>query len=336
MTGCDARPGATAAALREHGAEVTVGHDPSHVEGCSALVVTSAVRPDHPEMEAARAAGVPILKRAQALGAIVNHGTVVAIAGTHGKTTTTALTTATLAAAGLAPTGLVGGRVPAWGGNLHPGGDSLFVVEADEYDRSFLTLRPTAAVVTTLEADHLDIYGSLEGVEEAFAEFLHCVEPDGLVLACADDSGVGRLLPRVSGSPDRVVTYGTSAGCMLRAENVRSQGVSATFEVRERGALLGEARIRLPGLHNVRNALAAVGVARHLGVGWDDIVRGLASYEGVVATLREGGRRGRRTADRRLCAPPHRTDGDPAGRSLRLSGAPPGRRVPAASVQPHP
>jgi UDP-N-acetylmuramate--alanine ligase len=282
VTGCDAKLNPVALSLREHGAEVTSGHDPSHVEGCSALVVTSAVRPDHPEMEAARAAGIPILKRAQALGAIVNHGTVVAIAGTHGKTTTTALTTATLAAAELAPTGLVGGRVPAWGGNLHAGGDSLFVVEADEYDRSFLTLRPTVAVVTTLEADHLDIYGTLEGVEEAFAEFLGAVEPDGLIVACADDSGVGRILPRLSGRPERVLTYGTGAGAMLRAENVRSEGVSATFEVRERGTLLGEASIRLPGLHNVRNALAAVGVARHLGVEWDAIVRGLASYQGVA------------------------------------------------------
>jgi UDP-N-acetylmuramate--alanine ligase len=243
--------------------------------------VTSAVRADHPEMQAARDAGIPILKRAQALGAIVNHGTIVAIAGTHGKTTTTALTTATLAAAGLEPTGLVGGRVPAWGGNLHLGGDTLFVVEADEYDRSFLTLRPSVAVVTTLEADHLDIYGSLEGVEEAFAEFFRSVDPGGLIVACADDSGVGRLLPRLGEASAPVVTYGTSAGSMLRADSIHSEGLETSFSVRERGELLGTATVRLPGLHNVRNALAAIAVARHLEVDWPAIAVGIASYEGV-------------------------------------------------------
>jgi UDP-N-acetylmuramate--alanine ligase len=281
VSGCDAKLSAAAASLGERGAEVTGGHDPRHVEGCSALVVTSAVRPDHPELQAARAAGIPIFKRAQALGAIVNHGTVVAISGTHGKTTTTALTTATLASAGLEPTGLVGGRVPAWGGNLHLGGDTLFVVEADEYDRSFLTLRPTVAVVTTLEADHLDIYGTLEGVEEAFAEFLRGVDPEGLVVACADDSGVGRLLPRLGSLAARVLTYGTTAGSMLRAEDIRPEGLQTSFTVRERGIRLGEARIRLPGLHNVRNALAAAGVARHLGVAWPEIAEGLGTYHGV-------------------------------------------------------
>jgi UDP-N-acetylmuramate--alanine ligase len=281
VTGCDARISAGTLALQELGADVVAGHDPAHVQGCSALVVTSAVRADHPEMQAARDAGIPILKRAQALGAIVNHGTVVAIAGTHGKTTTTALTTATLAAAGLEPTGLVGGRVPAWGGNLHLGSDTLFVVEADEYDRSFLTLTPSVAVVTTLEADHLDVFGSLAGVEEAFAEFFRSVDPDGLIVACADDSGVGRLLPRLGDAAARVVTYGTSAGSMLRAESIHSEGLETSFSVRERGELLGIASVRLPGLHNVRNALAAIGVARHLGVEWPEIARGIASYEGV-------------------------------------------------------
>jgi UDP-N-acetylmuramate--alanine ligase len=292
VTGCDARISEGVRQLEALGARVHTGHDPAHLDGCSALVITSAVPADHPEVAAARAAGLPILKRAQALGAVVNHGTVVGISGTHGKTTTTALTTATLAAAGLDPTGLVGGRVPAWGGNLHLGGDSLYVVEADEYDRSFLTLRPTVAVVTTLEADHLDIYGDLAGVESAFAEFLGSVAEEGVVIACSDDRGVGRLLPRLRVGVERLVTYGTSAGSMLRAEEVRSEGMRTRFRVRERGELLGEAEVRLPGLHNVRNALAAVGVARHLGAAWPEIVEGLASYEGVARRferLGEGG-----------------------------------------------
>lgn len=282
VTGCDAQLGAGARALREVGIEVEEGHDPSHASGCAALVVTSAVPSDHPEVQAARAAGIPVLKRALALGSIVNHGTVVAIAGTHGKTTTTALTTAALAAAGLDPTGLVGGRVPEWGGNLRPGSDGLYVVEADEYDRSFLTLRPSVAVVTTLEADHLDIFGSLAGVEEAFLDFFGRLRDDGSIVACADDAGVGRLLPRLTRRHGTVTTYGLNAGSMLRAEEVEPRGTVTRFRVREAGRLAARIELRVPGLHNVRNALAAAGVARALGAEWEAIERGLASYQGVA------------------------------------------------------
>ena len=292
VTGCDAKLSEGARGLAALGARISAGHDPDHVSGCSALVVTSAVPADHPEVRAAREAGLPVLKRAQALGAVVNHATVVGVSGTHGKTTTTALTTAVLAAAGLSPTGLVGGRVPAWGGNLHPGGDSLFVVEADEYDRSFHTLRPTVAVITTLEADHLDIFGTLEGVEDAFAGFLDSIAADGLVVACGDDAGVGRLLPRLSAGVARLLTYGLNAGSMLRAERVETDGLRSTFLVRERGRELGTATIGLPGLHNVRNALAAVAVARHLGAGWPEIREGLAAYAGVARRFERVGEAG--------------------------------------------
>lgn len=281
VTGCDSQAGSAARALSEAGIPVTVGHDAGHVADCSALVVTAAVPADHPELQAARQLGIPVLKRAQALGAIVNQGTVVGIAGTHGKTTTTALTTAALSAGGLDPTGLVGGRVPEWGGNLRLGGNRLFVVEADEYDRSFLTLRPTIAVVTTLEADHLDIYGSLAGVEEAFADFLGSVPEDGQIIGCGDDPGVARLLPRLATAPGRVLTYGLSAGSMLRAEDVRSVGTESRFFVREEGRPLGEVRLRVPGQHNVRNALGALAVARRLGVEWSAAVEGVGSYSGV-------------------------------------------------------
>jgi UDP-N-acetylmuramate--alanine ligase len=281
VTGCDSSPGPTTQHLEDRGAVVHQGHDAAHVEGAAALVMTAAVPADHPEVAAARAAGIPVLKRAEALGAIVNHGTVVGIAGTHGKTTTTTLTTAVLAAAGLDPTGFVGARVPAWGGNLRRGGDSLYVVEADEYDRSFHQLRPTVAVVTTLEADHLDIYGSLDAIEEAFAIFCAAVPQDGLVAGCADDHGAARLIAWLPGGPERVMSYGLSAGSMLRAEDVRASASATTFTVRERGKVLGTAKLGAPGLHNVRNALAAVAVARRFEVEWEAIARGLASYAGV-------------------------------------------------------
>lgn len=281
VTGCDSSPGPATQHLEERGATVWQGHDASHVAGCAALVMTAAVPADHPELVAAREAGIPVLKRAQALGAIVNHGTVVGIAGTHGKTTTTTLTTAVLAAAGLDPTGFVGARVPSWGGNLRRGGDSLYVVEADEYDRSFHQLRPSVAVVTTLEADHLDIYGSLDAIEDAFRIFVDGVPADGLVAGCADDHGAARLLNTLPGGPERIVTYGTAAGAMLRAEEVQPGAGITVFTVRERGTVLGRARLKAPGLHNVRNAMAAVAVARHLGVAWGAIEEGLAAYAGV-------------------------------------------------------
>jgi UDP-N-acetylmuramate--alanine ligase len=290
VSGCDSAANAATRQLERRGAEFHLGHDPEHVRGCGALVVTSALDPGHPERLAAEADGIPVLKRAAALGAVVGRGRVAAIAGTHGKTTTTAITATVLRAAGLDPTALVGGHVSDWDGNLLAGGDETYVVEADEYDRSFLTLHPEVAVVTTLEADHLDIYGTLEAVEDAFATFLGQVSPDGTVLGCADDRGVARLLPRVGGR--RTVSYGLSAGAMLRAEDVISEGAELRFRVLEEGVALGTARTRLAGMHNVRNALAAVGVARHFGADWDDIADGLASFGGVARRFEHVGEAG--------------------------------------------
>jgi UDP-N-acetylmuramate--alanine ligase len=289
VTGCDSRPGSATSALADRGAVVLEGHDPAHVAGSAALVLTAAVPNDHPEVVAARALGIPVLKRAEALGSIVNRGTVVGIAGTHGKTSTTALTAAALAAAGLDPTALVGGRVPAWGGNLRLGGSRYFVVEADEYDRSFLTLRPHIAVVTTLEADHLDTYGSLRAVEDAFLAFVNTVPVDGLVVGCADDGGVGRLLARLPGPAERVLTYGTSAGSMLRIEAVRLEGFESSCELRLRGRRLGRLRLRVPGLHNIRNATAAAAVAHRLGADWSAVAEGLAEHSGVERRFQQVG-----------------------------------------------
>src|SRR5690606_5051756 len=231
VTGCDARPGPAAAALAARGLEVAAGHDPAHVEDAAAVVVTAAVPPDHPELATARARGIPVVKRAQALGAVVNSGIVVAVAGTHGKTTTTAMVTAILAEAGLDPTGFVGGRVRAWDGGLRPGSDRLFVVEADEYDRSFLALRPRIAVVTTVEADHLDIYGSVDAIEEAFREFLAPVPEDGLIAACVDDDGARRVLRAAGHAP--TLGYGLSAEAELRATSIEQHGRGSRFRVEE-------------------------------------------------------------------------------------------------------
>lgn len=283
VTGCDLRPGQVGAALENLGAVVWEGHDPAHIEDAVAVVTTAAVPHDHPELEAARAREIPVLKRAEALGALVNNGRVIAIAGTHGKTTTTALTTAVLAEASLDPTGFIGGQVPGWVGGLRLGSDELYVVEADEYDRSFLTLRPEIAVLTAIDADHLEIYGSIEEVESAFAEFIAPIPVDGLILACSDDPGVRRLLEaRGGGEGPRVVTYGIEGDAELRARSLVTTEKGTSFTIERGGNEIAEVMIGLPGLHNVRNALAAIGVAQHLGVGPDALVAGLEGFTGVA------------------------------------------------------
>lgn len=278
VTGCDLADGRAAEALARMGMAFTRGHDPAHVEGVAAVVVTSAVPPDHEELAAARAAGIPVLKRAEALGQWVNDGRVAGIAGTHGKTTTTAMATHILEEGGLDPTGVVGGAVPAWGGNLRAGESGVFVVEADEYDHSFLSLRPEVAVVNNLEADHLDIYGDLDGVRASFASFVDRLLPEGTLWVCGDDPGAARI--GVPGG-SRTRSYGLAAGSRLRAVEVHANGRGSTFTVVEDGVFAGRFTVAAPGVHNVRNALAAAGVARSFGAGWDAVRAGLAAFRGV-------------------------------------------------------
>src|SRR6059036_1586104 len=196
ITGCDSdTSGAGVADLTALGIRVWQGHDPSHVDGARAVVVTAAVPREHPELQRARALDLPVVRRADALGDLVSgegggKSNLVAVAGTHGKTTTTVMVTEALTAAGRNPTGLAGGRVAEWGGNARLGGDQLFVVEADEYDKAFLSLRPTIAVVNNVEADHLECYGSIEALEAAFAEFASRAQR---VIIGADDVGADRV-----------------------------------------------------------------------------------------------------------------------------------------------
>lgn len=278
VSGCDTKPSRALEDLRALGGDVSVGHDPAHVVGAAALVVTAAIPKDHPEIAAAREAGIPVMKRAEALGAWVAGQQVVGIAGTHGKTTTTAMTSDVLTAAGLDPTALVGGRVAAWNGNLRFGRPDLFVIEADEYDRSFLTLSPDVAVVTNLEADHLDIYGDLDGVRRSFLDFLAGVKGGGRVIVCADDHGASCLLPSVGRAG---YTYGTKAGSMLRATDIEVGATGTKVTVWEEGERIGTMRVRSPGHHNLLNALAAAAVGRTLGAEWEPIVAGLEGFAGV-------------------------------------------------------
>jgi len=275
VTGCDANPGATAD-LEALGILVVEGHDPDHLSGVREVVVTSAMSRQHPELLKASALGIPITRRAEALGQAVSGGKLVGIAGTHGKTTTTVMTTTALAAAGLRPTGVAGGRVAAWGGNLHYESDELFVVEADEYDRSFLALSPTVAVVTNMEADHLDIYRDLDDIREAFARF---VRGAPAIVLCDDDAGA-RTLPVPASS--EVIRYGLkSSDARLVARDVTTSGQSTSFTAIYDGRALGGVSLRVPGIHNVQNSLAAIGAGLALGVTVDAMREGLASFGGV-------------------------------------------------------
>src|SRR5947209_8405138 len=255
VSGCDANPGDTDD-LRRLG--IAVGpHDPAHVDGARALVVTSAMPKDHPELQRARERGVPVIRRAEALGEVTRGRELVGIAGTHGKTTTTVMTTEALAAAGREPTALVGGRVAAWSGNLRAGADRLYVVEADEYDRSFLALTPTVAVVTNIEADHLDIYDTLANIRAAFAEF---VGPVRAIVLCGEDAGASAMrLP----TGTEVIRYAIDDGqgapdARLVARSPRMAGAGASYDVEYDGEPLGTVVLSVPGRHNILNSLAAL------------------------------------------------------------------------------
>ncbi|HJQ10134.1 MAG TPA: UDP-N-acetylmuramate--L-alanine ligase [Gemmatimonadaceae bacterium] len=275
VTGCDANPG-DCADLETLGIRVLRGHSPDHVEGSRELIVTSAMKRTHPEIVRAKELGIPVTRRAEALAAAVEHGKVVGVAGTHGKTTTTVMTTAALASAGLRPTGIAGGRVGEWNGNLRYEGDDLFVVEADEYDRSFLTLSPTVAVVTNMEADHLDIYRDLDDIRSTFSRF---VGGASAIVLCDDDPGARSLdLPPSA----EVIRYGLLSGdARLVARRIVVARDQTRFSVEYDGDALGDLTLRVPGDHNIRNALAAIGVGLWLGVSVSDMSRGLGEFGGV-------------------------------------------------------
>jgi UDP-N-acetylmuramate--alanine ligase len=325
ITGCDSASGEVPD-LARLGIQVIHGHDPRHVDGVDEVIVTSAVPKDHPELIRARELGIPVTRRAEALGREVSGGVLIAVAGTHGKTTTTVMTTEALAAAGRDPTGIVGGRVGAWGGNLRAGGDKTFVVEADEYDRSFQALTPTVAVVTNVEADHLDIYpGGIREIREAFVKF---EQPARTIVLCADDPEASSL-PTPSSA--EIIRYGTqSASARLIAADVDSSAAGSSFRVAYDGESLGNVRLRVPGLHNVMNSLGAIGAGIAVGATFDAMRPGLESFSGVERRFeRIGDARGATIIDDYAHHPT-----EIAATIAAARAAFPGRRV-IAAFQPH-
>ncbi len=278
VTGCDQRDTPELRALAQQGARIYVGHDPAHVQRAAVVVATSAVRPDHPEVVAARQLGVPVWHRGAMLRALTAGHFCIAVAGTHGKTTTTALIVLLLQAAGLDPSYIIGGEVPGLGGNGHAGRGPAFVVEADEYDRTFLALRPDVAVVTNVEWEHVDCYPRPEDISHAFAEWIARVPAEGRVYLCRDDPGAWSL-PRPTA---RVIGYGLHPEAQWRAVDLEAFAEATTFAALRDGDLYGRIRLRLPGEHNVRNALAALAVAADEGVPKDVVQAVLGAFEGVA------------------------------------------------------
>jgi UDP-N-acetylmuramate--alanine ligase len=273
VSGCDLKRSAATDLLASRGIPVALGHDASHLDANPDLVViTSAVKGEHAEVDGARQRGIRVMKRSEVLGAIVNAKRGIGVSGTHGKTTTSAMIAVVLAEAGLDPTVLVGGMLRNLGTNARNGLGEYVVVEADEYDRSFHQLHPEIAVVTNIEADHLEYYGSLEKILESFQHFLAGVTKT--VIACIDDEHVSRVIGRVQ---QRVIAYGLGENADIRAVGLEFDERGSRFEVPG----VGHFRLFVPGEHNVRNALAAIAVARELGVSGEQIAHGIAKFLGV-------------------------------------------------------
>ncbi|HXG42530.1 MAG TPA: Mur ligase domain-containing protein, partial [Dehalococcoidia bacterium] len=267
VSGCDLYQSRTTERLRAMGIAVAMGHDPCHLRGADLLVYTAAVRPDNPELAAARAAGLPVLKRAEMVARLAEGKRVVAVAGCHGKTTTTSLVAYTLWRAGLSPTFLLGGEMVGLETNVMAGDGPYFVVEADEYDAAFLNYHPWVAAVTNLEPDHLDYYVTFDRLREAFARFLSQVQEGGHLVLWGDDPSLQELAEEaLAGRRVERTLFGLQPPCQLLADDIMLAATGAVFRVRWRQRDLGTFSTPLLGAHNVRNCLAAVGVGLALGI----------------------------------------------------------------------
>jgi len=279
VAGSDAKAGKTTDRLKSFGAEIFIGHDAAHIAKADVLVVSTAIDPSNPEVKAAQERRLPIVRRAEMLAELMRYRHGIAIAGTHGKTTTTSLIASILGEAGFDPTYVIGGLLNSAGTNAKLGSSRYFVAEADESDASFLHLQPMASVVTNIDADHMDTYGGdFEVLKRTFIEFLHNLPFYGLAVVCGDDPVVRELLPKI-GRP--TITYGFDADNDVRATDVHQEGLQTHFTVHRSGRDPLRVTLNLPGLHNVLNSLAAIAIATDEEVEESAIVSALGSFQGV-------------------------------------------------------
>ncbi len=279
ISGSDMAENAATRRLQEQGARICLGHAPENIKGVDAVVISSAIGEDNPEVAAARAQRIPVVPRAEMLAEIMRFRYGIAVAGTHGKTTTTSLIASLLIEGDLDPTFVIGGRLNAAGSYARLGTGEILVAEADESDASFLCLQPMMAVVTNVDQDHMGTYGGdFDRLRDTFVEFLHHLPFYGLAILCVDDAEVRGLLPRVT---RQVLTYGTRADADVRAIAIRHRHQVSHFMVQAPGLADFEVSLNLPGLHNVMNALAAISVALQMGVSVARIQQALAHFQGI-------------------------------------------------------
>lgn len=277
VSGSDAVQSVTIESLRNLGARIAIGHAAENVDQAQVVVKSTAIAEDNPEVTAARALGIPVIPRAEMLAELMRLRYGIAIAGTHGKTTTTSLTASIFDCAGFDPTVIIGGRLNVYGANAHLGHSKFLIAEADESDGSFLCLFSIINIVTNIDSDHLDHYGTREAIDQSFLQFMNNAPFYGLNVVCGDDAGICGLLPFVKRP---FLTYGFSEGCSLRAVIIE-EGAISRFEVWRDGEKLGVVTLSQPGRHNVLNSLAAIGVALACDIPFAKCVEGLASFKGV-------------------------------------------------------
>ena len=284
VQGSDAKASANTERLAALGARIFIGHDAAHIEGASAVVYSTAIKPDNPEYAAARERRIPLVRRAEMLAELMRLQFSIAVGGTHGKTTTTSMIATLLDAGGLDPTVVNGGIINAYGTNAKVGEGAWMVVEADESDGSFLKLKSTVAVVTNIDPEHLDHYGDFEAVKQAFAAFVENIPFYGFAAVCLDHPEVQALAARIDNR--RLITYGVNPQAEVRATRIAMGADGASFDVvrklgRGEVETLSDLKLPMPGRHNVLNALAAIAVARELEVSIEDIRKGLLGFGGV-------------------------------------------------------
>jgi len=280
VTGSDGKLSQTTKRLEELGATVYHGHDPDQVEGADVVVYTSAVDADeNVETLEAQKRKIPVIKRAEMLGELMRMKYGIGVAGTHGKTTTTSLAGHVVQAGGFDPTIIVGGRVHSFEEtNAVVGTGDVIIVEADEFDRTFLQLTPSLAVITNIDSDHMDIYRDVEEIKESFIEFANKVPFYGAVVVCLDDPLVQSIIPQLD---RRTISYGLTPQAQIRAVNIEMDQFYSEFDVKFEDQLLGHVKLQAPGIHNVKNALAAIAVGRELDMGIDQVCEGLEQFAGV-------------------------------------------------------
>jgi len=281
VSGSDAKESRELAALHVLGADVHVGHRPEQVAGADTVVVSTAIHANNSEVVEARRLGLPVLRRAEALAALMADRKSVSVAGTHGKTTTTSLLTVALQHCGADPSFAIGGNLADSGVNAHNGSGELFIAESDESDGSFLVLEPFAAIVTNVEADHLDHYGTAAAVVDAFRDFVRTIDPAGFLVTCADDPGSSALAEFARTEGIDVRTYGESSTADVRIDKLRLAGTGSSFEVVSRGLRLGPVTLQIPGRHNALNATAALAMGIGLGQPEGVLREGLGGFTGT-------------------------------------------------------